>query len=630
MNLDPITKMNIIKYIKSYPITEYYYEELTDIIRRKKYKDEDLQNYLMDKIIKDIEDQTTNVNLLNKLIQAIIISSSKGYNEYINLNEELLKKADQVIELYKERIIDKHKLTTEETKQINYFEELINKHYPNRESSNKQSTEEIQKLDSRIEELNKNIENYENKIKELERIIEDQKKSLKKILKENGNLENAKAQQKQAISTSKEEITKFKKEIEILNEKLDTKEQEEKDLKEIIEDLNRIISRLDEDKEKYKKEIEKLEKIHKIQNQELKNYNQQEQLIEEEKTYLKLIEERNKLIENTLIESLYTKNVSIEELINILKQKNINLTHQEIHKHLTSLKTRINISGPIFTSIPPIYKINRHPANTSEAFFINDYNQKSYIDIIAVADFHKNISNNIQNELDKLYNYAASQNITKILNLGDIFRINPPIYPLNLESLNELEKLVESMSLIIPENTGIYQMFLGGNHDKSFLKFGIDPLQKLSEYRSDFVNLGYSHKYLVFGEEKNDNNTLMLHHPDKKINCTSLEESPNQIIYQYLSSYYREKGISLDATYCNIIGHNHFSKIDILNSYCLVPSYTKDREENGAWHIRIYFDSKKEIEHITFIPLVIKDKLTRVTEIEYQKIRKKNLKKDNN
>ena len=76
--------------------------------------------------------------------------------------------------------------------------------------------------------------------------------------------------------------------------------------------------------------------------------------------------------------------------------------------------------------------------------------------------------------------------------------------------------------------------------------------------------------------------------------------------------------------YCNLIGHTHKSKIDSINNYCTIPSYTKDRIKNGCWRMNIHFDTNKHIDHIVFIPLIVENnELTPMTEITYQKIKTK-------
>ena len=74
--------------------------------------------------------------------------------------------------------------------------------------------------------------------------------------------------------------------------------------------------------------------------------------------------------------------------------------------------------------------------------------------------------------------------------------------------------------------------------------------------------------------------------------------------------------------YIDLFGHFHASRLDMLNQYCSVPSLFKDRESNGAWHMKIYFDDKNNIKHMVFIPLMVNDKITKASEVGYQRVLK--------
>lgn len=199
-------------------------------------------------------------------------------------------------------------------------------------------------------------------------------------------------------------------------------------------------------------------------------------------------------------------------------------------------------------------------------------------------------------------------------------------YNNGIEDLQIVEQWIQELSDCIPQNTGIYLLNVGGNHDKNFLATGIDPLSKLQQYRPDFINLGYNHVHIILGNQLKTDNCLALHHPVHRINETIGQNlSENSNVKNYLLNYYRcnqNNSITRDKVYCDFLAHLHRSKLDICNSYCQVPSYTRDRVANGAWHLKIYFDSQKNINYIIFIPLIImENQLKQVSEIPYQKIK---------
>ena len=90
----------------------------------------------------------------------------------------------------------------------------------------------------------------------------------------------------------------------------------------------------------------------------------------------------------------------------------------------------------------------------------------------------------------------------------------PPVYYFN--------KFADS----IPANTDIYQLILGGNHDKGFLKFGLDPLEAISRRREDLIGVGYDYRTIELG---NKNNKILLHHPNRRFEEDELYNSWNII-----------------------------------------------------------------------------------------------------
>lgn len=607
MTIDPLTKMNLNKYIKENIIGQLYYEDFTDIIKKTKYKEEDIINYLIEKVLSAIESSDINQNTLNKFIDSIISIASKGYNEYISLNKEQLEKVDSIIEnFHRKETTESQEINNSQKELINKLEELINKNYPNRYLIQEPKNEELNNLTQQNQNLTEELIQHKNQISELEK---EQKSKEKKIKKLTNQTEELKATNEKLIASNndqKEKIKDQRKELEILKQKLS---EQEKTIK-TVDTLNQIIISQEEQINIYKEE------------------ENQRKIITESHISL---EKQNILIDNTILEILCNGNYNIDEIKNILSQKELDLTTTEIYHHLINLKQRLTLLGPSFESLPPKYKLNAGNNATNSEFLINFHNESSYLDIILVSDLHINSKDNIDYKIDDLYNYATKRGIKIIINLGDTFQTYITLREKNLYAINGLEELINKVRDIFPTNTGIYHMFLGGNHDQEILDFGIDPLDKLTMPREDLINLGYANKLLVFGPKTNQSNTLMLHHPNQKFKINQananfkfslVNRASNIQVPDYLSSFYQTKGLSQEDIYCNLLGHTHLSKLDIDNSYCLVPSYTNDRQENGAWHLRIYFDKNKEITNITFIPLILKDKLIPVTEINYKKIRK--------
>ena len=68
-----------------------------------------------------------------------------------------------------------------------------------------------------------------------------------------------------------------------------------------------------------------------------------------------------------------------------------------------------------------------------------------------------------------------------------------------------------------------------------------------------------------------------------------------------------------------MLGHFHSSKLSLPNSYLTVPSLNRDHIQNGAYRMKLFFDSKGNIVNSILIPLIIDNKIYETTSINYQK-----------
>lgn len=136
----------------------------------------------------------------------------------------------------------------------------------------------------------------------------------------------------------------------------------------------------------------------------------------------------------------------------------------------------------------------------------------------------------------------------------------------------------------------------------------------------DLTNIGYDEAKIYIDS---DIHPLILHHFNRKI-------KNNELLVQKIGDYYSRNGDIFDDTYLNLVGHLHKSSYNYSDNYCLVPSLTCDRYQNGAWHLKIYLNEDGTIKYLILIPLILLDnKLLPTSEIVHERKLIKQLSNDN-
>ncbi|MBQ8681959.1 MAG: hypothetical protein IJ509_03505 [Bacilli bacterium] len=597
MQLDTLTKLEISKLLKK-SIDDVYYSDFTNLIKKSKtkFQYEDIVQYLIDKFIQELPKQTKITAKIVSTMEIII-----GYSA----DKDILMSKDTTNRIVKSIIRCKEKENDEFLfEQINKLEETLKFCYPQFLVS-KDMIQETENSDN-IKQLETSLNEAQNKVAKLETIIDNLER---KITKQNKDYEIVKQQ--------KITLTEIKNQLESQLHQLE-KEKINKDTKLI--NLEKEILEFQTQFKKIEHELaEKLE----LMSNAFDTLNDENKANKEKLTELERQANRTNLINETIITCLYrNQKITINDIIHELTKLKINTSHQEVYQHLMELKGKIKIDGPLLNTMPPSYKINKQEPIIHNPFnyFIPDSTKE--LNILVKSDSHITPRINVtelQMQNDILYNYCSANNIQLILDLGDTFDIFNSIKSQNLDNLNSIRKLIDTYVNSIPQNTGIYQANLGGNHDSALLEFGINPLELISNQREDLINLGFYHRQIQLGSPSN---ILYLHHPNRRFQEVGMMSNELQ---SYFHNFYNHQSIDKDNIYCDLIGHTHKSKLDIINSYCQVPSYTKDRVINGCWHLKIYFDNNNQISYINFIPLITNNnKLTSTTEIPYQKIKRNN------
>lgn len=130
------------------------------------------------------------------------------------------------------------------------------------------------------------------------------------------------------------------------------------------------------------------------------------------------------------------------------------------------------------------------------------------------------------------------------------------------------------------------------------------------------MNLGNDHAIIKF----NDTN-IGLHHFNRRYenNFIDMTNSNDTELVKTLNDYYTYRNIDKKNTFIDLLGHFHVSKISIPNNYVTIPSLNFDHIQNGAYRMKLFFDSKGNIVNSILIPLIIDNKVIETTSINYQK-----------
>lgn len=606
MEVNMITKKKILDLLKQNSIDNLFYSDYQEIIKISKQKitNSDILSYLSTKATNELDKkESLSINLFSKILFSIAIIVKSSINYHIPLTNSTIKEINQMLVQYQEQVTAKtiipNAIIEHETSDL---KAIIWKYYSEILQEKDTASAEKESFKEELTSAKELIEEYEMKLNDLKQAQHKLEKELKKSKITSENLENAKVNFQKTISTLTEELTTKKMEINDL-----LLQNQQQDLK--IAELSLIVTSLKEQFLNLKTLNDQLTKKLEETEQNLGVYQMKETK-----------SQQDEMIRTTILQELYNHPVSISQLINRLSQLKCTLTSQEVYNHLNALKLQgINISGPVFDTIPPTYKISSTPSHVPIPFYLPI--SSSELDVLVISDIHKANQDFIP-EIDMSYNYATKNGIQYIINLGDTIdylKYNPK-RKATLEDYQQIEQLIVNYAEQIPQNTGVYQLLLGGNHEMFLLHYGIDALNRLEQYHPDLINLGYSYTNIVLGKTITNNNVLGLHHPTYRLE-EEIGEWGNGFskVKNYLFDAYLNQAIKRENVYCDLIGHLHRSKLDLLNSYCQVASLTKDRVQNGALHVKIYRNKTHDIECIIFIPLIVMGKeLIKVTEVPYE------------
>lgn len=589
--LNQVEKNRILNSIKNQSIGNIVKKE---IITKKWsiYTCSEVLNFLISETAKKLDTKrkktTKTISNLIYSLYIFYISILKSY-EKILISEEDLNIMLNLKTLYEKNIEN----TIEND--INTFSELysIIRKYKKiefldvkEETEQKEEVQEELPIKEKNSEESEKLKTFKKKNKELKKEIKDLESKLERCVDENT-------------------IKLYKKEIESLQSKI-------KDLNESINTLSSKNQSLESINENFKKQITDISNAlttkNRILEQELNSIREKANNYEKSQNQKSFEEE----IDNLVLMYLANNNMSISELLECLKMTFPNITKDSILNSLKRLQIRYILTKDTIINNDFTYKLGKKRNNIFE---FKDKNNS--IDIIVIADMHidSNIDSGIKN-LNYIYDYAINKNIKTIINLGDIIDSRMYGEETILEKLRLYDELVDKTIEKLPKDDSIKNLILAGNHDRSLLDIGIDVTDRISKNRLDYLNLGSDHALLQFNNSK-----IGLHHPNRRFDDGFINiENINDIeLLKNINDYYKYRYLDRNNIFIDLFGHFHVSKISMPNNYVTVPSLNRDHIQNGAYRIKLYFDSNGNIVNSILIPLIVNNKVIESTSINYQK-----------
>ena len=457
----------------------------------------------------------------------------------------------------------------------------------------------------------KQILDLNSTIKDLKTDLKNTKDILKNVTRQKERLE-----QKIIQYPPLKEVKETKEKLVLLAEEKNKVENKILELNKKIKNLEDYVNVLEIDKEDLLKQNNTIEEFLISNNVVKKN--------KDINDYYKEIEKRKNeqdLIDNKILNLISVSDYTIKELISYLKKTHKNINKEMINESFNRLKKDYSILEKKLKDYEISYILG---FNEDNSFKIDT--KENYYEIIAISDLHITDNKSIEN-LNYIYDYALKNNVRTIFNLGDIF--DPDIsFPhfmneddQKIKRLEIFNSLIEYSIKNIPNDSSITNLIIGGNHDKIFYKSGIDSIKRLTDYRKDYINLGYDHSVIKIKNDK-----LGLHHFDRRISSTNFIDKFNTKeaeLVGLLNSYYLNNDLNRKDITLDFLGHYHVSKLSENNSYIVVPSLNRDHVQNGAWRIKFFFDSNGKITNIVSIPLIVDKKVYESSSITFEKTKKR-------
>ncbi len=605
MAITAVDKIKLNKYLREHAVDDIYYLDMCDALgKRGKISDVEFLEYFTDSAVQELnKDSKISIKQLTKIVLTIDAFLTWIHEANKEISDETLNKIRN-LEYFYDEYLERTKTDVDLEFKENCLKTVlttVNELYPTEEKS-----ESMTKYINQVNDLNNQIKDLKKQLEEITKLYELSQTTLEQKSTKVTTLISS-------LTSSQNESNKKDKEIDRLNEVI-------RNLTEKVTSLETETKNLQQEKSDllpYKEQFSGLqEEIKELKGVIETEATRKKEEIKKEKKQAKITE--------MIYEKLLFESASLNQIVGFIRNNGIATTNEEVSTLLKRIKSKINVEQASF-SMEPTLQIVSPQLQENQTFNINVPYGCKYYDIMLVSDFHiDQIDTRVLSGFDILNDYCSKNGIHLVLNLGDFYQ-GYPGKPLEYKNAIESYKLVEKSITSIPKADGIYHAILGGNHDRSIVKYGFDPISLLANERDDILNLGYMHSKIAINCGSNNLGCFDIHHPDDFDFPINLNPSGIDIdeMNNYLSAIYQKQNRDRDDSYIDIFGHTHKNQFNYPASYCYIPSFFEGKSKKGACHLRIYFDEDTDIKYMVFMPLTTNTKLVKTNEIIYQKTLKK-------
>lgn len=618
MGLTQLEKMRILRFLK----VEEIDANNCDLILQgqKSTKANDILMFL-NNVLEKKKNETISDNKLNKLIKSICNLLEIWDEGYIKLQDDTLLKAKENYLFYSDKF-----------PQVETYSLIYNKLLSFSEIPVIVSEEEKKDYELQLLEQQKEIDKLEQALKKLETYVKKNENKLKVALSKKIKSEAEIKELKCQIGLLKAKIVQLCQYLDAEIKKTKNRETDitflEHQKKRENEKYQKLSFQFCESQEQLKlltKEFEVLSLRSKELEDTLETQLATIKNLDHENTRLKpKVEaqekwERKEFIKNKILEFVFanrTSGVTCEMLCNSFLSQGISVSELEMCEVLN----HIEVPNLANHSLPPVYTLEKPPIHTNQTLHLALCANQT-IDFIFLSDIHLNNCQDFDDKkrsLYKLNNYCVEKGIKYIVNLGDFFHGSNFYQNVTFENYQKIEALLSLLESEFPFLNNGYTILLGGNHDDLLLRFGIDPIKELSKMRADIISIGHTKGYLSFEKENLQSCCFGLFHMKQKNVSQAVLKQDYSSFARHLLQY---KGNQI--TDFDFVGHFHKSLLNPNNNLCFVPSFYHDRTCNGAWHVKMFFDSYCNMSQINFMPLIEEKEFQIVTEIPMQRNLKK-------
>ncbi len=607
MALTALDKMNINKYLKEHAMGDIYFGDMRNTLGKRKnvVSDCEFLDYFTEYVAQVFrKDEKLSIKHVAKVVSCVSAILGWVHEENQNVSDETLDKIRSFKEFYEEYL---ERTGTEKDLDLydNYIVdavERVNELYPS-------------------EVVSESVSKYITKVAELEAVIKRMEKDINEAIRQNALLQAEKDKKTEKIDSLNETVRELEKDVRDkaksileLSDSVASLEGRISELSEALQAAEGLNLELGSFKEQYEALVVEVERLQGVIDEDIKA-----------KTKEAKIKAKHTNMEALMYQALLFDRINVDGLVRHLKEKKISTDRTEVVEVLSGMKKVITLDNSRF-STQPSYKVVQPVLREDGVFEIDVPFGCKHYDVLLTSDMHiREMDGRVLRGYDAMLDYCSKNNINLVLSLGDFFN-GMSANALEYEHAVQNYEVVEDAISKIPRQDGFYHAVLGGNHDKNIARYGFDPIKMLSDARSDFIDLGYTHSTVTLNSPTNYLGCFDIHHPDDFEFPVDVDDDGIDLalMNEYLDGIYSKQGRSRDDSYIDILGHTHRSQFNYPGGYCYIPEYIDGASKRGACHLRIYFDEDTDIKYMVFMPLGYSTatRLAKNNEIVYQKIKK--------